>query len=181
LFPFSGKSIPGVCHAQKLAFEKAGKWSNSTWAIEHRPSTIVVAWHDDWDTGRAWPQATWEEGLLWLAEKASAANMGQFQAAHRAWASEEFMGKYVFPSAAKRWDAAEMAKDEFSEPLPIVVAEDIEALRAAVAEEKAKQRDLAEKIAAAKAAREEKISLEKKLEKERAFTAGQWSALEALN
>lgn len=174
--PFSGESIPGVCHAQRVSFEKNGKWSNSTWEIEHRPSTSVVTWDDDWDTGRTWPQASWAEGLLWLAEKAPSANMEKFREAQRAWAAEKakHAGAWsqppgLFPSAAERWDAAEKAVSEFAESRPVTGGADVAELRAQIEKERGQQAEIREKITA-----------EKELAKERQFTVGLWDELDKL-
>lgn len=131
IFKFVGDSIPGVCRADMIGFEKAGKWSNATYEITHAETTFVVSWMDDWETGRPFPQRTWEEGYFWLAERAPTLTRENFEA---------FIREY-FPKTAARWDEARKAEEEFGFA---ATPEEIAAIRAAQ-----------ERIAAEKAAYEE--------------------------
>lgn len=128
---FTGQSIPGVCHSFEVAYQKKGKWSNSTWEITHDATTAVVQWMDDWGTGRAFPQPTWEAGYFWMAEQAPLLTRDGFEA---------FIREY-FPKTAERWDEARRAEAEFG--------------FAATPEEVAAIREAQARIAAEKAAYEE--------------------------
>jgi hypothetical protein len=111
---FSGRSIPGVCHAIEVAYEKNGKWSASTYDVLHSDTTSFVAWVCDWDTGKAWPQATACEGFAWLAERAPAVTRQGFDA---------FILR-AYPEVSERWAERAKAEEEFggaSTPPPIVV------------------------------------------------------------
>lgn len=109
VFPFEGKSIPGVCHAQEVGFSKNGKWSDTTWQVEHRPSTTFVVATPDWDTGRKWPEATWP------------ALYARFQkwAPHVKAAAIRSFIHATAPNAAARLDEAEKAVQEFVLALPV--------------------------------------------------------------
>ena len=51
--PFTGVGIPGVVALQgPPAFEKAGKWSNSTYRLAFAEGARAVAGRDGWETGR---------------------------------------------------------------------------------------------------------------------------------
>lgn len=130
---FTGASIPGVCHAVELDYRKNGKWSNSTYQIEHAETTAVVQWSDDWDTGRVFPQPSWEAGYFWLAERAPMLTREGFEAYIRAVSRPDSR----YHDAAQRWDVAREAEAEFG--------------FAATPEQVATMRDAAVRIAAEKA------------------------------
>jgi len=118
---FTGNSIPGVCAADVAGYEKSGKWSNTTYTVMHQDTTVLVAWHQDWDTGKTWPQGRWESGYLWLAGKAPALAKPAFDQFVRA----------NWPKTAERWDAVAAGEAEFGKP---ATAEQLAALEAAKAE-----------------------------------------------
>ena len=107
--PFVGSAIPGVCAVAREGYTKQGKWSYTTFAITHRPTTAFVSWSEDWDTGEVWPQTSWEAGFAWLAAKAPGLSMAGFDRAIRA----------HWPKTAARWDTAAKAVDEFAVSLPL--------------------------------------------------------------
>lgn len=107
--PFVGSAIPGVCAVAREGYTKNGKWSYTTFAVSHRPTTAFVSWSEDWDTGEVWPQTSWEAGFAWLAAKAPGLSMAGFDRAIRA----------HWPKTAGRWDAAAKAVDEFAVALPL--------------------------------------------------------------
>ena len=124
---FSGESIPGVCQAQRTGYEKAGKWSNSTFSIVHHDATKLVSWDQDWDTGRTWPQESWDTGFLWLKTAAPAVTREHFETFIRA----------EFPKTVPRWDAVAAAESEFGAPATEAQLAAIEAGKAEVARLKA--------------------------------------------
>lgn len=103
---FTGASIPGVCQSTETGREKNGKWSNCDYAVLHHETTSFVAWQQDWDTGESWPQYSWEEGFMWLANKAHALKPELFDAFVRA----------NWPKAAEKWDAVAAGEAEFGKP-----------------------------------------------------------------
>ena len=94
IYKFSGVSIPGVCVSVEIDRNKNGKWSYSIFRITHRETTKVVAWQQDWETGKSWPQPTWSEGLAWLQKLAPAVTQETF---------EKFI-RGMEKGPAKRWD-----------------------------------------------------------------------------
>lgn len=124
---FSGASIPDVCHAAEVAYEKRGKWSNSTYEITYADTTRLVQWREDWDTGHAFPQSSWENGFFWLATQASALRMEAFEAYIRG----------NLPRTAARWDAAREAEKEFGFAATPAQMETIRLAQEQVAKEKA--------------------------------------------
>jgi hypothetical protein len=118
---FTGRSIPGVCHAVQTGYEKKGKWSNSDYEILHHDTTAFVSWFQDWDTGETWPQSSWEEAYRFLATKAPTLKPGLFDA---------FVRQH-WPRAAEKFDAVAAAEAEFSKP---ATAEQLAAIEAAKAE-----------------------------------------------
>jgi len=103
---FKGESIPKVCAVAVISRSKNGKWSNSTYEINHHETTVVVAWMEDFETGQTFPQASWAAGYLWLKTQAPTASMAGF-------------GSYVranYPKTAVRWDSAAAGEAEFSAP-----------------------------------------------------------------
>ena len=111
---FRGASLDGVCHAVEVDYTRSGKWSNSTFEITHRPSTVLVSWMQDWDRGQYWPQASWDEAFAWLATQAPGVSRDGFEAFVRG----------GFPKTAEAWDAAAAACDEFDTSLPLEHAAD---------------------------------------------------------
>lgn len=101
---FRGESIPGVCHSCVETREKNGKWSSTTYRVEHHSTTVLVGWHEDWETGHAFPQANWVEGLAWMAKYAPAVTQAGF---------ESFIRGHC-PGTEKRWNDAAKAVSEFS-------------------------------------------------------------------
>jgi hypothetical protein len=118
---FTGTSIPGVCHAVHVGYEKKGKWSNSTYELLHHDTTAFVSWYEDWDTGEVWPQSSWEEAYRFLATKAPALKPELFAA---------FVRQH-WPKAAEKFDAVAAAEAEFGKPS---TAEQLAAIEAAKAE-----------------------------------------------
>lgn len=135
---FTGKSIPGVCQSTQTAYEKAGVWSNSTFSVLHNNSTAFVSWMEDFGTGEAWPQESWDSGFRWLASRAPALKPGMF---------DTFIRTH-FPKTANKWDAVAAAEEEFGKP---ATPEQLEAIEVAKMEI---QRLNAEAVAANNAARE---------------------------
>lgn len=131
IYKFDGSSIDGVCHAKLLAYKKDGRKGYSVWEITHAETTFVVQWREDFETGRPFPQLTWEEGYFWMAEQAPLLSREAFEA---------FVRKY-FSTTAARWDQARKAEEEFGFA---ATPEEIAMIRAAQA-----------RIAAEKAAYEE--------------------------
>jgi hypothetical protein len=127
---FTGDSIPGVCSAVVADYTKDGKWSNSTFEITHHDTTIVVSFMDDWGTGKAFPQVSWEAGFFWLAVKAPMLSKELF---------EGFI-RESFPKTAAAWDESRVAEAEFG--------------FSATPEQIAAMKTAAEKVAADKAAYE---------------------------
>jgi len=123
---FKGNSIENVCHAIETSYEKNGKWSNTTYRIIHSESTAAVAWMDDWGTGRMFPQSSWEEGYLWVAEKAPMLDRELFQA----WVRD------LFSKTAERWNKAEAAFAQFGFHATKEQLEKIEANKLAIMKEK---------------------------------------------
>jgi hypothetical protein len=118
---FTGRSIPGVCHAVAVGYEKKGKWSNSDYEVLHHDTTAFVAWYEDWDTGEVWPQSSWEEAYRFLATKAPTLKPGLFNA---------FVRQH-WSKAAEKFDAVAAAEAEFNKP---ATAEQLAAIEAAKAE-----------------------------------------------
>lgn len=96
---FDGSSIPGVCTSNETAFERNGKWSNSTFTVVFHETTVLVSWMQDLDTGKSFPQRTWKDALSWLQEKAPAATQRGF----------EHYVRSKLPKLADRWDAVDCA------------------------------------------------------------------------
>lgn len=115
---FAGSALPGVCHATETAYEKAGKWSNSTWEIIHADTTACIQWMEDWDTGRVFPQASWDAAYFWLAGQAPLLTRDGF---------ERFI-RSACPRHAERWDATREAEQEYGFA---ATAEEIAAMQAA--------------------------------------------------
>ena len=59
---FTGDSIPPVLRVLSKEYEKAGKWSHSTWTVEMTGATIIE-WSQDWGTG-AWFKARGLKGAV---------------------------------------------------------------------------------------------------------------------
>ena len=180
---FTGQSIVGVCNAIETAREKNGKWSNSTYTITHADTTAFVSWYQDWDTGRTWPQSSWDAAFIWLAEKAPTLDRQAFVRFVR---SESRWSKTVL-----EWDAAAMAEVEFSAPPTAEQLATIESKRAEVAvlkvaadaardaaKEMAQLREKAEQYAREKAASEAQAVEDKR--KASIIGGAQWGALEGL-
>lgn len=125
---FTGESIPGVCQSSRTGYEKAGKWSNSTFSILHHDTTKLVSWSQSWDTGRTWPQESWAEGFLWLKTAAPAVTREHFETFIRA----------EFPKTVPRWDSVAAAEAEFGAPATAEQLAAIEAGKEEVARLKAK-------------------------------------------
>jgi len=100
---FVGASIPGVCHATATESKKDGKWSYTVWEINHAETTAVIQWQQDFDSGKTFPQVSWDAGYLWLAQQAPMLDWDAFQSWVRA----------TLPATAERWDAADAAEAEF--------------------------------------------------------------------
>ena len=136
---FAGSDIAGVCKATKVAYRKDGKWSNTTYRITHHATTEVVTFREDFGTGRVFPQASWDDGYFWLAQKAPMLTREGFEAFVR--------GKYA--ATASRWDEAAEAEDEFGAPLTSDEQQAIRDAQARLAAEKAAaEKAAAEKLAA---------------------------------
>ncbi len=118
-YRFTGSSIPGVCRADQTGFHKQGKWSYAVFQILHHETTTFVSWHQDWGTGYTWPQASWDDGFLWLAKQAPLLSRSGFEALIRE----------HWPKTAARWDEAARADTEFGGVVPENVKEKIEAAR----------------------------------------------------
>jgi hypothetical protein len=101
---FTGKSIPGVCQSTQTDFTKNGKWSNSDFEILHHDTTAFVSWRQDWDTGKTWPQASWDEAYRFLATQAPALKPGLF---------DSFVRQH-WPKTAARFDEVASAEVEFN-------------------------------------------------------------------
>jgi hypothetical protein len=56
---FVGKNLPG-CRIVREDFSKNGKWSHSTWDVELADEISVLVFSQDWDTGKWFPEKTWE-------------------------------------------------------------------------------------------------------------------------
>jgi len=121
---FQGKDIPGICKATEVAYEKSGKWSNTTYRIDHHETTTPISFRQDWDRGYAFPQTTWEEGLLFILKHAPS-TMEKF---------ESFI-RTNYPGAAKRWDEVRDADNFFNIPMTALEIEKLEQMRADAAAE----------------------------------------------
>jgi|GEM_PF-2218288 hypothetical protein len=110
---FTGMGISGVCGSTELNYTKNGKWSSSTFEVLHRDSTSFVGWSEDWSTGQAFPQASWDAGFAWLAGRAPGVSLAGF---------DKFI-RERFPKTAERWDDRRRAESEFSGSLPLQHAE----------------------------------------------------------
>jgi len=111
---FEGESIPGVCSAIPAEYCKQGKWSYQAYEITHRPSTTFISWMEDWETGLAFPQTSWEAGFVWMARLAPGVSIEGFKTFVNTW----------FKATADKWDERSSAEGEFSEALPLVHAEE---------------------------------------------------------
>jgi hypothetical protein len=49
---FKGENIPGVVAVVGTDYEKAGKWSHTTYRLELAPGVRAIAGKDGWETGR---------------------------------------------------------------------------------------------------------------------------------
>ncbi|MDO8566789.1 MAG: hypothetical protein Q7R58_01400 [bacterium] len=132
IHPFSGESIPGICHATIVDGKKDGKWSFSVWEITHAETTALVQWHQDWEQSLTFPQSTWTGGYLWLAEKAPLADRAAF----------ETLIRTRLPKTAERWDAAAGAEAEFGRPADPAMLVRIAARRAEIAVEIAAMKEI---------------------------------------
>jgi CRISPR-associated protein Csx16 len=112
IYNFVGDSIKDVCASTVVGGRKDGKWSYSEYEILHRPTTSFVSWMDDWESGRAWPQRSWAEGMAWLQRFAPQVTAESF---------ERFI-RSDYPRVAERWDEYARNEAEFGgEPLPPVI------------------------------------------------------------
>jgi hypothetical protein len=169
---FTGASIPGVCHAVAVAYQKNGKWSNSTYELHHHDTTAFVSWFQDWDTGETWPQASWEEAYRFLAQKAPALKPELFAA---------FVRQH-WPKAAEKFDGVAAAEAEFGKPATAEQLAAIEAAKAEIArlnaeaEEASKRADelarLTQAVRWAREARDKAAARLAELQKEAASLAG---------
>lgn len=80
IFPFTGKTIEGVAVSRQTAYCKNGKWSNADYEISHRETTTFIAWHEDFETGRRFPQPSFASALTWLRSFAPQASEESFRA-----------------------------------------------------------------------------------------------------
>ncbi len=112
VYEFKGEPIPQVCHAQRTGYEKAGKWSNTTFLVTTAEETVFVAFKQDWDTGRTWPQASWEEAFEWLRGQAPLANKAKF---------ETFL-RESYSKTAARFDEQKKSEEAFSQLFPTTSA-----------------------------------------------------------
>jgi len=103
---FSGRPIPGVCATRVVAYEKNGKWSNTTYEITHADTTKVFAGRQDWASGAYWPQGSWDTGLGALAAVCPAVTRAGY---------ERFI-RGEHPGTAAVWDAAAKADAELTSP-----------------------------------------------------------------
>lgn len=92
---FAGESIPGIVAVVGSDYEKAGKWSHTTFRLELAPGVRAVPGRDGWETG------TLREALgadRWVdAANVLSVSVAQVQAFVRAWR----------PKAAEHWDRVE--------------------------------------------------------------------------
>jgi hypothetical protein len=49
---FTGESLPGIVAVVGIDYEKAGKWSHTTYRLELAPGVRAIAGRDGWETGR---------------------------------------------------------------------------------------------------------------------------------
>ncbi len=106
IYEFSGLAIPNVCHSQAVKYEKNGKWSNTTFQVTMHDSAKLVGFVQDWETGRTWPQPSWDEAFLWLKERAPALDQAMF---------EKFI-REKYSGAAAIFDEQKQAEQQFSIP-----------------------------------------------------------------
>lgn len=52
LVAFSGESIPGLCVVVGTDYERAGKWSHTTYRLELAAGVVAIPGRDGWETGR---------------------------------------------------------------------------------------------------------------------------------
>lgn len=64
---FIGKNLPG-CRIVREDFSKNGKWSHSTWDVELSDEVSALVFSQDWDTGKWFPEKTWELACSRLAK-----------------------------------------------------------------------------------------------------------------
>lgn len=130
--PHDNSEIPGVARGVIVNFNKAGKWSNSTWEISHRESTSVVSWHEDFETGKTFPQANWEKGYLWLAGKAPLLQPVGF---------DKFV-RQEYPKVAEEWDKSAAADREFGGETSAELKAQIEQRKIELVQQEKATRDL---------------------------------------
>jgi len=51
IFPFQGKSIPGVAQIESSSYERNGKWSSTTWSVNLAEGIEGFTWSQDWEQG----------------------------------------------------------------------------------------------------------------------------------
>jgi len=101
---FEGKDVPGVVRVLGTSYEKNGKWSNTTYRCVSPPGTVPIAWKQDWETGKAFPQDSWEEVSEWAEGTAP-------HIRHKSLCREI---RNKFPAVAERLDGNKKITEEFS-------------------------------------------------------------------
>jgi hypothetical protein len=63
IFPFEGKTIPGVAQIISTRSEKNGKWSFTEWTVELSDGIRSFVWYQDWNEGRYVTAGTWARAV----------------------------------------------------------------------------------------------------------------------
>ena len=128
LFEFTGVGIPGAVTVVQEDYEKNGKWSFSTWAVELSDGLHCFLWYQDWEQGNYLTAKTWESAREHVRKTAKKHTLtGSFDL------KDEAIDRFVrarLPNTAARLDAAEAERTR--DPTPIL--EDLLAAQAELAE-----------------------------------------------
>lgn len=132
ILPFTGQSISQWCQVTRETPSQNGKWSNTQYEVALHESTILVAFRQDFESGRSFPQGTWADALVWLQEEvteearrdgvpAPQVAPGEFEAYLRA----------NFPKTSTRFDEAAEGLATLSAAPPPPAAKEVSSAMAA--------------------------------------------------
>lgn len=71
VFPFEGKSIPGIIQVIREDYTKNGKWSHTTWTVEPANGVYCATVSQDWETSKWLNSMVWESAVAEFKEKLS--------------------------------------------------------------------------------------------------------------